>query len=274
MGRKRSKTQKQKQQKATNKLAKAFGKKMGMNDVDSKMKIDVGGVSNSSSKSSLTSSQKLLRKIAREKQKKAAATSSDSQSSSSTKKQQSPHMRDFVRQQASLREREMRIEWKRNTTKRNRSATAATKIHLTPASFAATDAEKPTDQLIGETTQKVSNWNGLEQQQQSAQQHRATPTKQLPSFSTPFSTPLAQSSPWTAEEDDGVANNSNNPWAVLADEDEENEQHHSQQKQPQSSIKPIPTLFAPTSQFAFAAPTFLAPSSAQSLPTNDVDPDL
>mmetsp|Transcript_22341 Transcript_22341/g.46575 ORF Transcript_22341/g.46575 Transcript_22341/m.46575 type:complete len:259 (-) Transcript_22341:143-919(-) len=258
MGRKRSKTQKKKQAKATNKLAKVFAKKLGVGDVDTQMKIDstsTGVAPASSSKKKKPQSQKLLAKLARETQQTAAAGAA----------QEGVHVRDFVRQQASLREREMRIEWKRNITRagRSRKAQAAPKkqqaaFQFTPASFAATDAEKPVEQLIGETTQRVNNWNGLSSE---------TPRKQLPHFSTPFSTPQSKPVAAPAWSPDAVhqAVEDNNPWAVLADDEED-------EGAPKKDDQVVPLLSPPSLpvQFAFAPPTFLA-STANAA---DIDPDL
>mmetsp|Transcript_3311 Transcript_3311/g.6902 ORF Transcript_3311/g.6902 Transcript_3311/m.6902 type:complete len:303 (-) Transcript_3311:186-1094(-) len=272
MGRKRSKTQKKKQCKAKGgKLAKVFAKKLGVGDVDTKMRIETTSTTTPDSSSGIlsprkktrTCSQKLMAKLSREKSKKASAAAAaassngDEGTTTTTSGGSAPHVRDFLRQQASLREREMRIEWKRNVTRKFRNNGGnKISIKLTPASFAATDAEKSVDQLVQETTHSVGNWNGLE-----GGSGNDTPRKQLPNFSTPFSTPISQSAPeaaaWSPDAVATVDNNAN-PWAVLADDDDDNggnPRNNPQDKNMTVALLPPPSI--PVSQaFSFAPPSF------------------
>ena len=223
MGKRKSKTSKQKQAKSAKRLAKVFSKKLGISDED-KMALS-------------SSSKPRPKKASRTADKMKFASASKAQIKRLQRKKKaltSPEEEEFRRQQASLVERELSIEWKRNRPKKTNNKKTAP-MDFAPASFAATDAEKPTQRLVEEAAAQVHTMQGI------------GTANFIPLAGSSLQAMAAAGQSWSAE---GEIPKTSNPWAVLNDEEEE-------------SARP-PTM-APAS-FQFAPASF-------SLGDN-VDPDL
>jgi hypothetical protein len=157
--------------------------------------------------------------------------------------------KEFDRLQASLVEREMTVEWKRNkkSTRQSRRSkgkptTSAKKLlDLTaqPATFAVKDSEKTTSQLVQEVVSKVQKLEGIGE------------TRTMNSLGSAFLRPETPPA-WSPEE---VVQTSN-PWAVLDDE-----------SSPPDRLPTTTPNCTPTSNFFQFAP------ASFSLGIN-VDPDL
>lgn len=256
MGKKKSKTSKQKQAKTARKLSKVFAKKLGVSEGKPEaMVVD--------SKKKHNNSKRLMKKPRRARKEKLTAGVP-----SKTKGPVNPEQKEFDRQQASMFERERMVEWKRNSgpKKSNTGAVIPTSaVQLQPATFLATDADKSTAQLLHETVQKVSGLEGIGSSFSSS----GMVTSMQPGQSSLAAAVAASGgSRWTdtaaPEQQPAVQNN---PWAVLdtGDDDNENGQHahHNHRQQP----APPSFQFAPPS-FSFGNTTTPA-STAQ-----DFDPDL
>ena len=204
---KRSKTAKQKAARSAQRLSKTLAQRLSVS-ASSSNNLVKGGTSKSA---------KLLRSLQRRQEKK------------QTVARRSAEDQEFARQQASLMERERVIDWKRNQRK-----TTNSKMEMQPASFAATDQEKSTKQLLDETVETVAGWGGVQ----------STTTQRVLVASLPR---------WSSEAHHGESAESNNPWAVLDDDEEDKE---------------VPTQ-PPAPALVFAPASFsMAPSSAE------IDPDL
>lgn len=157
--------------------------------------------------------------------------------------------KEFDRLQSSLVEREMTIDWKRNKrstrqTRRNKGkpttpARKSLNLTTTPASFAVTDAEKTTAQLVQEVATKVQNLEGIGQ------------ARRMNSLRGALSQPETPPA-WSPEEDTLT----NNPWAILDDV-----------SSPTAGLPTTTPNCTPTSNFFQFAP------ASFSLGIN-VDPDL
>jgi hypothetical protein len=289
MGKKKSKTGKQKQVK---KLAKTFAKTLGFSEGKPEpMSLDGSNkkarratgrrsktrlLESSNGKDSYSQQpeasslsqkkqavnleqQELSRKkqaINREQQelsRKKKAINQEQQELSRKNRPVNQEQQDFNRQQASMLERQHAMQWKRNITK---TKGVFQPLQLAPASFAATDADKSTEQLVYETAQKVQvlggiGYTGFPNPQQGGQSSLAAAA----GVSSLWADPALNKA-------DAAHVSTTNPWAVFGDDgDSDAGDSHLQQ---QSQLRPF--SFAPPS-FSFGNPTTSAMSS-------DMDPDL
>ena len=303
MGKKRSKTQKKKQVKASNKLAKAFAKKLGVatstggvtspsNGENMNLDIDRSGTVSDGKpqKKPIINSKRLLVKLTKKQQRNNEEHMDAPNvrgSCDGGKVEGNVQLQDFVKEANSLRERELQIEWKRNVMRENRRLRhKGGKLELTPASFSlALGSKKSVEQLVG----KVSTI-GLDESRRvedaiagsSTASRTTTPTK-LQALPTPFSTPKSFLS-WNDQDDNSTGGEdvrNENPWAVL-DEEEVNERESPEQPlstPAQASFQFAPASFAvstdpqqPSHSNIFQNPK-LAPQPNANF-TTEIDPDL
>ena len=156
MGKRKSKTAKQKQKKAAKKLAKSFAKKLGVS-VNSKAKKNASGIV----VGVVDKNAKVQQRHNRNKSKKVPLASNSPVKSEDFK--------EFEREQASMREREIAVDWKCNFNSGGRRGKKGRKtspaIAFQPASFAVSDAEKSTGKLMEEAANQVQHLGGIGRQQ-------------------------------------------------------------------------------------------------------------
>jgi len=244
MGKKKSKTGKQKQVKTARKLSKIFAKKLGVSE--GKPEAMVLDKNNSFASSTTAIKKKKARRA--DKNTKAAGAAGGKATATAASARGKAEREDFDRQQASMFERERFMEWKRNGGKKGNQATttSAAVLQLQPATFLATDADKSTAQLLNEAAHQVSGLTGIGAVATVGMDLQ--PQQQPGMSSLAAAAGVAGMSRWAAEAEDAAEQEKQrqkNPWAVLdTGHDSDTEQHTGLMQQQQ---KPA---------FQFAAPSF------------------
>jgi hypothetical protein len=261
MGKKKSKTSKQKQAKTGRKLSKAFTKKLGISEGKPEDMV----IANSKAATHTTANKK--GKQARRsrnpmKDSKAMAAAAQKKATPGTG---ATEKKDFESQQASMNEREQQVTWKRNDIKKNnnsKNATASSTMAMSnplqllkPATFCATDAEKSTSQLVQETLHSVSGLSGIGAVATSPfsnNTHMNMNQGQQPGQSSLAMAVANSTERWTAEADSPDKAQRKNPWAVLGTGDDDDDDagagiHFASQQQ---ISQPSPFQFAPAT-FSF-----------------------
>ena len=238
MGKKRSKTAKQRQNTAVaKKLAQSFAKKLGVSAESQRQSAAVRVLAEPKTKTSIHK-KKSTTKTARRRQKQ------------QEKKTISTEAADFHREHAAMQERGQVVEWKRNNTgsrksKKSNEGSKKEGLEFVKPTFCFLDSQKTTNQLIQETTHKVASVVGI-----------GGPAKQNTAIMG-----------WTscALPANGISSQSNctngiscnNPFAALQDEPDEISQQASS-----------------TTTFSFAPPSFVIPPAQTPLLDHSIDPDL
>jgi hypothetical protein len=285
MGKKKSKTSKQKQAKTGRKLSKAFTKKLGISE--GKPEDMVIANSNAATQTSGNKKGKQARRARNPmKDSKAVAAAAQKKATPGTG---ATEKKDFESQQASMNERERHITWKRNDIKKNnnnnnsKNATASTMSKqnplqlLQPATFCATDAEKSTSQLVQETLHSVSTLSGIGATATSPFSNNTHMQQgQQPGQSSLAMAVANSTERWTAQADSPDETQRKNPWAVLGtgdDDDDDDDDagagiHFANQQQ---ISQPSPFQFSPAT-FSFRDNTSTNTNSLAM--TDEIDPDL
>ena len=247
MGKKRSKTAKQIQNKAAKKLAQSFAKKLGVS------------AESSSQRTALT-------KPAPHKKKRNTKTALKAEKRKQQQQQQqakvivSRETLDFAKDQAAVQERNLAvIEWKRKTNRRRQQKLPPQKpqaLDFAAPTLCLLPHQKSTNQLIQETTQKVQSTNVFGGAYSGVPQNMAiTEPLSLQRWS-----PTAAAVVDKGNEDSTTTirhdKHNNNPFAVLQQQDEES---------PQNATT--------TATFNFAPPSFTFSTTAVDT-TTSFDPDL
>lgn len=271
MGKKRTKTQKQTQNRAARKLARTFARKLG---------VSPDGAGNDNA---VVAKPKVARKTQVIKQKrrnrrqnqredvkmevtdvvqppKAASGCTASGNGNRPSPLNKQMDRDFRNEHAAVQERGQAMEWKRNNGRRHGRRKTNNKkeddnLRFAAPTFAYLDAQKSTPQLIRETTERVDAfWNGGGRvvPRRGGVSSLASVAAALEWAATPTTTP---------GDAKNAINTNTNPWAVLEERpDEEEEEGPS----------------ATTPFFAFAPPSFALSTTQQQTTTreDEIDPDL
>ena len=284
MGKKKSKTSKQKQAKTGRKLSKAFTKKLGISE--GKPEDMVIANSNAAAHTSGNKKGKQARRARNPmKDSKAMAAAAQKKATPGTG---ATEKKDFESQQASMNERERHITWKRNDIKKNnnsKNATASSTMSMSnqnplqllqPATFCATDAEKSTSQLVQETLHSVSALSGIGATATSPfsnnthMQHGQQPGQSSLAMAVANSTER-----WTAQADSPDNVQRKNPWAVLGtgddDDDDDNAGAGIHFASQQQISQPSPFQFAPAT-FSFGDNT--SSNTSTLAMDGEMDPDL
>jgi DNA segregation ATPase FtsK/SpoIIIE-like protein len=306
MGKKRSQTAKQVQKKVVKKLARAFGKQLGVSVVDNSNKgratsgaMAIESHHHNGKAAGNVANRKQQRHLLRPKKAALLGSTPRSQQKQQQQQQQQQQQKkgadDFAREQASLREREQVVEWKRNHQQggskkkatrhnKNKQPPSPGPLAFQPPAFCYLESQKTAEQIMDETTVRVHTaLQGIGRHEPPADQRMLlqAPTPTIGSSSLA----AAAAARWSSANEPATEGNalvSPNPWSALQQDDEDEDegvdgmrqQQQQQQQQPQQLVAPF--SFAPPS-FAYGTtpPVVAATTNATADWTTDVlDPDL
>jgi hypothetical protein len=283
MGKKKSKTSKQKQAKTGRKLSKAFTKKLGISEGKPEDMV----IANSKAATETSGNKKGKNARRARNPMKDSKAMADAAQKKATPGNGATEKKDFESQQASMNERERHVTWKRNDIKKNnnsKNATASSTMSMSnqnplqllqPASFCATDAEKSTSQLVQETLHSVSGLSGIGATATSPFSNNTHMQQgQQPGQSSLAMAVANSTERWTAQADAPDKAQRQNPWAVLGTGDDDDDDagagiHFANQQQ---ISQPSPFQFAPAT-FSFGDNNNATNTSNLAM-DGEMDPDL